>query len=71
MLINRYEEFLKNRRVYCVEKTVKYYADNVQRFINYCADNNVIDECCIDQSLIEDYIMHLKSSGISMTSIHM
>lgn len=70
MLQDRYEEFLKNRRVYCVEKTLKYYADNVLRFINYCADNNVIDECSIDQALIEDYIMQLKSSKISMTSIH-
>lgn len=70
MLQDRYEEFLKNRRVYCVEKTLKYYADNVQRFINFCNDNDVIDECCIDQTLIEDYIMHLKGSSISMTSIH-
>lgn len=44
MLINRYEEFLKNRRVYCVEKTVKYYADNVQRFISFCADNNIYED---------------------------
>lgn len=61
--------FLNNRRVYCSEKTLIYYSENLRRFIDFCLSKNISSSAQLNQKLLEDYILELTSSGVSNVSI--
>lgn len=58
-----YEKFINEKKSYCEEKTITYYEDNLTKFIEYVADQELTRDIYIK------YIYELRKKEIKNTSI--
>jgi integrase/recombinase XerC/integrase/recombinase XerD len=70
-----YQLFKVDHEVYCSDKTIVYYDENVPKFIAYVAGElslspDSVDTGCITRNLVIGYQKHLRDSGIKNTSVN-
>lgn len=70
-----FELFKVDHEVYCSDKTMIYYNDNVPKFINFLTDHlqlqpDQIDTGSISRDLVIAYQKSLRDSGIKNTSVN-
>lgn len=58
-----YEKFINEKKSYCEEKTITYYEENLTKFIEYVADQELTRDIYIK------YIFELRKKNIKNTSI--
>lgn len=58
-----YEKFINEKKSYCEEKTITYYEENLTKFIEYVADEELTRDIYIN------YIYELRKKNIKNTSI--
>lgn len=58
-----YNKFINEKKSYCEEKTITYYEENLTKFIEYVADQELTRDIYIN------YIYDLRKRGIKNTSI--
>lgn len=58
-----YEKFINEKKSYCEEKTITYYEENLTKFIEYVADQELTRDIYIN------YIYELRKKNIKNTSI--
>lgn len=74
-LSSAYKLFLVDHEVYCSDKSMIYYRENVSKFIQYLADQrhdlpDQIDTCSISREDVLSYQAALVGSGIKNTSVN-
>ncbi|MDY6328784.1 MAG: tyrosine-type recombinase/integrase [Lachnospiraceae bacterium] len=62
-LTELYEKFINEKKSYCEEKTITYYEENLIKFIEYVADQELTRDIYIN------YIYELRKKNIKNTSI--
>lgn len=63
--------FIQDRQSYCEKATIKYYQENVSKFIDYLDDEyDIFDMLQLQKEHYVSYLTYLRSCNIKNTSIH-
>lgn len=62
--------FINDRRSYCSARTVEYYIENLSGFNNYLLQNDVQELKQLNDNVLRDYILYLRSQHIKNTSVN-
>lgn len=65
-----FDMFLLEKKTYCEKVTVDYYREDVGYFFNYCSDNDINDIRSITKTVLSNYILFLRGTGITNVSVH-
>lgn len=59
--------FLRDRKSYCNDSTIKFYCDGITYFLKWVDGSTLYD---LSDTVLSDYIIHLKQRNITNTSIN-
>lgn len=62
-------KFIDNRKSYCSSRTVEYYLETLNSFNRWLLKNELIELQQLDDDVLREYILYLRSSGIKNTSV--
>lgn len=66
-----YQLFIQDRNSYCESPTLKYYQENLSRFINFLqVEYDITDTMQLHKEHYVSYLTYLRSCNIKNTSIH-
>ena len=63
-------KFINDRKSYCSVRTVEYYLETLSNFNKWLLSNDIQELKQLDDDVLRDYILHLRSSGIKNTSVN-
>lgn len=70
-LIEVFKLFIQDRESYCEPKTIKYYKENVSRFLEFLDDeHDISDTLQLQKEHYVSYLTYLRSYDIKNTTIH-
>lgn len=63
-------KFINDRKSYCSSRTVEYYLETLSNFNKWLLSNDIQELKQLDDDVLREYILHLRSSGIKNTSVN-
>lgn len=62
-------KFIDDRKSYCSSRTVEYYVETLNSFNKWLLKNDLTELQQLDDDVLREYILYLRSSGIKNTSV--
>lgn len=62
--------FYADRSVYCQSASLRYYSENLKKFVSFCENQGVCDVREFSQDVLKQYVLYFRQRGTKATSIH-